>query len=170
MFDINTNIDSFNYYLMKQDNLILYNTYKRALLYILGKCVAINDSEGALLKDSGDIIALDTTNKMFKIYLKLDFIDYITDQDYEKHYTLHAIYGMNDVELVHMVWMEEDKIKFTFKVLSNDIKDFTDEQKFLVNAILENYINSSSDEDETVHDLFYSMIVSNEENGEDDDS
>ena len=170
MFNINTDINSYNEYLMKRDKFILYNSLKRALLYILGKCVAINDAEGALLKDRGDIIELTSTNKMFKIYLKLDFIDYITDQDYEKHYTLHAIYGMNDLELIHMIWMEDDKINFDFKVISNDVKDFTDEQHFLINAILENYINSSSDEDETVHDLFYSMIVSNEENGEDDDS
>jgi hypothetical protein len=163
-FNIGTDLKEFNSYIMNYDKKMLHMSLKRSLLYILGKCIAINDNEedSRFLREKDDRIDLASNNNLFKIYLKLDYIDYIDYRDYEKHYTLHAIYGLNDIELVHMIWMEEDKIKFEFKVLSDDIKDFTDEQYFLTNAIIANYVNSNMDGDGT-EDLFRSIVVMNED-------
>lgn len=167
----------FNEYIKDYDRRIVYLNLKRALLYIFTKCIVLTDEN----MDKGDIVKLSSTDPNVSFYLVLNYKIKLNDPFrgdiyYSYNYSLYCKISDNNtesefpnsVELLECTCMDIDiVVEIKFKVLPECYDNFTDEQHFLVNYILKEFINTTTDDD-TPYDLFHSLIVEDDEDDEDD--
>lgn len=145
---------------------------KRAILYIAFKCLSklkVNSVEDLKV---GDKVYLKTdNNSMFKVYIILDSAkESSIDGTNLYKFILHFQYGLNDYIACNIRIDKDYKVYgnifyFEDSDLIDPIKNIIpDDKKFIVNAILSNYINLNLEGDRS-DDLYYSIIV--DENGGD---
>ena len=168
----------FNEYIKDYDRRIVFFNLKRALLYIFTKCIVLTEEN----MDKGDMIKLGSTDPNISFYLVLNdknkYNDPFNKEDsfYSYNYSLYYKVDTNNtfdnkgVELLECTCTDINTVaEIKFKVLPDCYDNFTDEQHFLVNYILKEFVNTATDDD-TPYDLFHSLIVDRDDEDVEDDS